>query len=130
MSAQSSESHALDAQAAHEAAQWLVRLHGGVLSGAEEQALQTWRASSAQREEAWQRAMRLVQRIEIVAGRPGGAALRNLARGRRRDAVKLLALALTAAPLVWTAQREAPAWLAQERTATGERRRIVLADGS
>lgn len=59
-------------------------------------------------------------------------ALGRTVRADRRAAVKTLALLLTAAPAGWLAWRASPAreWLADHRTATGERRELRLPDGT
>lgn len=118
---------------ARSAAEWLALLHSGTASPAELAACRHWRSAAPEHELAWQRAERLAGMLGAVPGRTGVAILGRRERGRRHFAKTLLAL-LSAGPLSYTAWQ---AWdedligslAADQRTATGEQRRIVLADG-
>lgn len=114
------------------AAEWYFRLQDAGADPAERAACAAWRAADPRHEAAWAKAERIAG---TFAGLPGELARPVLARKRgaeRRAAVKALALCLCAAPAGWLAWRSQPAreWLAERRTATGEQRRIVLADGT
>ncbi|PHV15199.1 hypothetical protein CSQ90_19455 [Janthinobacterium sp. BJB303] len=125
-------STAIDARAAREAAHWMMRLQGGELDAAARQGLDGWRAAHPDHETAWQRAEQVCRAFGMlpaplalpVLDRPAGAA--------RRAALKTLALLIVAGPAGWSMLKVAPwqAWTAELRTATGEIRRLALADGS
>ena len=114
-----------------EAATWLMELHEGPLSPERRVQLAQWRQRSDQHALAWDRATALLDKFEALP--PAGAAALNrlTARPDRRRAVKVLAALLVAAPTGWLAWRKGP-WQPAGvlRTAVGERRQAVLADGS
>nr|WP_315429714.1 FecR domain-containing protein [uncultured Albidiferax sp.] len=116
---------------AHEAAQWFFRLQSEEASAADHARWADWHAADATHALAWQRAEHIQQQFSRL---PPALALPVLNRRRsdRRMAAKTLAALLVAAPAGWLAWRATPAreWLADHRTATGERRALVLADGS
>lgn len=116
------------------AAEWHFRLHEAGSDPAEQAACAIWRAADPRHEAAWAKAERIAGSF---AGLPGALALPALDRqhrpsAERRRAIKALAALLVAAPAGWLAWQSRPAreLLAEHRTATGERRQIVLADGS
>lgn len=118
-------------QVARAAAQWLALLESGGATEQDRAALQHWRDSCVSHEQAWQKAQLLRQRFAAL---PCALAMGSLDRpdsGRR----KLLKRALGAAVLVpsaWMLSRQLPldVWRADLHTATGERKQVVLADGS
>lgn len=117
---------------AHEAAQWFFRLQSEEASAADRARWATWHAADAAHALAWQRAEQIQQQFGQL---PPALALPVLNRPRqadRRRAAKTLAALLVAAPAGWLAWRASPAreWLADHRTSTGERRTLLLADGS
>lgn len=120
----------IDSAILDEAAAWLVQLQGSDVSAAERKAWQQWHDRSPAHAAAWARAERLL-------GRLGGLPV-ELARpvlGRNHDAMRRqmlgkLVLMLSVAPAAWTAWRYGPEWSADYRTATGEQRSLMLADGS
>lgn len=116
------------ARAAHEAAQWLVRLQTGELDA---EALTRWRQADAQHERAWQRAERILQSLGQAQGQLGADALRQADRAGRRQAVRVLAALLVASSSGLLAWQLAPwqSWRADQRTARGERRHLILPDG-
>jgi len=118
--------------AAKAAAQWLMRLHAGDMSEADQQACARWRASHPDHEFAWQRAQQISRKFGLVPAALGAPTLRQAAQNNRRATLKALTLMIAAGPLAWVAWRNTPwqEWTAQERTATGEQRQIKLTDGS
>ena len=123
----------LDPRVAREAAHWLMRMHPSAEpDDAERRACLAWRASHAQHELAWQRAQRFNEKFAVMPAELGKAALGRPAARQRRQAVKTLAVLLTAAPAGILAYQHLPvaAWGAAYRTATGERRSVQLVDGS
>ena len=114
-----------------EAATWLMELHDGPLPPERRAQLAQWRQRSDQHALAWERATALLGKFQALpAG--GAAALTKLAaRPDRRRTVKVVAALLVAAPAGWLAWRAGP-WqpAAIERTNVGERRQLMLADGT
>lgn len=112
------------------AARWHVELNSG---GADLAALQTWLDASGEHARAWA----LLQQMDgQLAGIPSALAMPALmaAGARRRATAKLLAMLVATGGGVWLGktglQSDAwQAWTAQVHTATGQRRRIQLADG-
>lgn len=120
---------------AREAAHWLMCLHSGQATEAQRQAWARWRSADPAHELAWQRAERLGEKLNRL---PPAAGLQVLDRPQRqpgrRAVIGRLALLLAAVPtghLAWRSwEAWGPAWTASHQTATGERRSIVLADGT
>lgn len=116
-----------------EAAQWLVLLHSGQAQPADWQALERWRAQDAAHDMAWQRAERLARTFGAVPAQLGLPVLANARRGaNRRAALRVLAWVGTAPTAAFLGWRHLPwqEWSAAHRTAVGEQRSVVLADGS
>ncbi len=122
----------IDPAILHEAAGWLVRMQSETLSAADIAALDRWRARSADHEAAWQRAETMLRGFGQVPPHVGGQALRQAHRATRRQAVRILTGLLVLGPAAWMGARELPwrEWRADLRTATGEQRRVALADGT
>ena len=112
------------------AATWYVQLNDGACNEARTQAWRQWLQASPQHAAAWARVEKLQQQWALV---PAQAALSSLgaAQAQRRDVLKVLSL-LLAMGGGWLATEQVPyhALLAQQRTGTGERRTLQLADGS
>lgn len=129
---------AVDPQVRDRAIDWLVRSQSGLMSAGEQQALERWRQSCAEHEQAWQRVSSLPLLLQPGAGLLADATARRTLEAagadprRRRQLLKcLLAFGLLGG-LSWqgadsTLVRSA---LATYRTGVGERRRWALADGS
>lgn len=121
----------IDRRIAREAASWFVRLQNSGAGAAEHAAGAQWRARHADHERAWQLAERFCGRAQLLAGDAERAALERPRSLERRQALKILALLIAAAPLGLAAHRGLPwrEWQADERTATGEQRTLHLPDG-
>ncbi|MQP75638.1 DUF4880 domain-containing protein [Stenotrophomonas sp. MYb238] len=115
-----------------QAAEWMLRLHDGAGSEADRLACERWRNASPANARAWAR----VERLQDLFGQvPPAIALPVLGRpadAGRRNAIKHLALLLSAAPGGWLGWQlwQRSEWSADQRTATGERRQLRLPDGS
>ncbi len=92
---------------------------------------QAWHQQDALHQWAWQQ---LEDFRAELCGVPSELARRtlasDLAQPARRTVLKGLVLGLGVCGLGWTGYRQSPVWLADQRTATGERRSLLLADGT
>ncbi|RKT49640.1 FecR family protein [Azonexus fungiphilus] len=127
---------AVDREIARQAVTWLVELQTAAPGSGIEQAIRDWRARDPAHEAAWQHIETVNARLGSLAS-PLGSALARAALSRpasrsRRQAIKLLAGALFAGGSLLAVERQTPwpAWVADERSGTGQRRRLQLADGS
>ena len=123
----------IDPRVLEQAADWLMQLHSGAASAQQRRACERWRTSDPEHARAWQRAEALLGKL---GGLPPELAMPALDRSReldrssaRRAALLKLAALLAVVPGAWLLM-EQQGWRHDYRTATGERRDIVLADGS
>lgn len=116
---------------ARAAAQWLALLESGAATERDHAALQHWRDSHPQHEQTWQRAQSLRQRFSELPQALAMASLDRPQPGRRAVLKRALGVAALV-PAAWLISRQLPldAWRADLRTATGERKRLPLADGA
>lgn len=126
---------------ARRAVEWLVELQAGAVPPAVRAGWQRWRAEHPDHERAWQRIESVNGHLQALAS-PVNAAIAQATLApprsmRRRRAVTGLAVLLFSGAGAWTVWRQEEAWRAQmalwradQRTAVGERRRLVLEDGS
>ncbi|CAN7200450.1 FecR domain-containing protein [Pseudorhodoferax sp. LjRoot39] len=117
------------------AAQWLACLHAGEATAAQREACAQWRRADPLHELAWQRAERLQAALGTLPPAVGLQVLDRPSRqSGRRTALRSLAALAPAVPagyLAWrSASPETAGWTTAQRTATGERRRTVLPDGT
>lgn len=113
----------VDRRIVHDAAAWLVKLHGDEMTAREHVRLAQWCAQSPEHERAWQAANELARTFGAVPTDIGQATL-----GRQRDrraALKVLAAVALVSPLAWHYSQRAA-----YRTATGEQASFILDDGS
>jgi len=115
---------------ARAAAQWLALLESGAATERDHAALQHWRDSHPQHEQTWQKAQTLRQRFSDLPQALAMASLDRPQPGRRAVLKRALGIAALV-PTAWLVSRQLPieAWRADLHTATGERRRMPLADG-
>lgn len=114
-----------------EAATWLMEMHEGPLDAVQRNKLAQWRQRSPEHERAWSRASLLQETFAALP--PGGAvALKQAGPAGRRKAIKLVAYALALGPTAWLAYHTLSAEEDGTRfeTATGERRELLLDDGT
>jgi transmembrane sensor len=92
--------------------------------------LQHWRDSHPQHEQTWQKAQTLRQRFSDLPQALAMASLDRPQPGRRAVLKRALGIAALV-PTAWLVSRQLPleAWRADLHTATGERKRMSLADG-
>lgn len=125
---------AVPPQVARRAVEWWVDRQAGRTGEAFDAALARWRAEDPAHDAAWRHIETMQQRLGgLTAGldpQAAHAALLSPRAGRRRAAVKALAVLLFAGGAAWMAEpaRRAAIWPADLRTAVGERRTVTLAD--
>ncbi|KVR71620.1 iron dicitrate transport regulator FecR [Burkholderia cepacia] len=125
---------AVPPQVARRAVEWWVDRQAGRTGEAFDAALARWRAEDPAHDAAWRHIETMQQRLGgLTAGldpQAAHAALLSPRAGRRRAAVKTLAVLLFAGGAAWMAEpaRRAAIWPADLRTAVGERRSVTLAD--
>ena len=115
-----------------QASHWLMLHWGGELDAEQRQRFAEWQACDPEHRRAWQRLERLQGTLADVPAHTASAVLRELPEARRRQALKLLGLALLAGGSGYLAQTQLP-WreaMADLRSGTGERLQQALADGS
>ncbi|MCA1326884.1 FecR family protein [Herbaspirillum sp. alder98] len=133
---------ALDNPAAEEAIEWMVLFRSGEASPDDYRRFTDWRAVPGNGQ-AWERIQGMLQRsfapVREVEGRAQGQVqaverivLRPASQGRRKVLRSTLALALTGVATSYLVNRFHPvlAWRSDLHTATGERQRVDLPDGS
>lgn len=127
----------IDTALLHEAADWAMTLQYDTPSEAQRQAFEAWRRQNPAHDVAWQRAQVVFHTFEQVPDAVRGKAVKTLERGykqrcNRREALKLLSLFGFALPGGYLTWRQLPwqSWTADVATATGERKTLVLPDGS
>jgi transmembrane sensor len=121
----------LDHATLEAAARWYVDLYQEAPGTALHEAHRQWLERDLRHRQAWERLARLQDKLERVA--PGIArSTLNGARAKRREVLKVLSLLLAGSALSTLAWRTTPlpSLVADQRTATGERRRVRLDDGS
>lgn len=121
----------LDLPTLEAAATWYVRLNSAPPTEADHQAWRHWLAANPQHARAWARVEKLQSQW---AGLPVDVSLSTLAgvRAQRRAVLKTLGLLLAMGGSGWLAAQQVPyrAMLADQRTATGQRRHVRLDDGT
>ncbi|MDZ5604743.1 DUF4880 domain-containing protein [Pseudomonas sp. RP23018S] len=117
-----------------QAIEWLVRLRYDRPSPRTEQQFQQWLASHPHNPQAWQRVSSLGDELAGLPSAISRSTLDNAQRQRitRRDQLKLLGVLAMAGGLGWINREPLglEQWLADSRTATGERRKLLGSDGS
>lgn len=121
-------------QALRDASQWFARMCASPEHPGLQEQWQRWHRQSPLHQWAWERLTLLQSQVGSV---PGGLAYQVLDKTSlqpsalgRRTLLKGLMLAAGAGTLGWQGYREAPVWLADLSTHTGEQRRERLSDGS
>lgn len=122
----------IERRVAREAARWFISLQSAGVDESQRQACAHWRAEHPDHERAWQLAEAFSARARLIPGDLAKETLGRPANPARRRATKALALLIMAGPAALLLPRSAT-WqqmVADEHSATGERRQVTLADGT
>ena len=122
-------------RALREAAAWYVRLCSGSASEADRRAWQDWHAAQEAHRQAWQRIESMQRHLGAVPAGLAVPALKASLRAEtnaRRHVLRSVVLLAGVGSLGWLGWQHPirQQWMADLRTATGERREVVLPDGS
>ncbi|NYI02289.1 FecR domain-containing protein [Cupriavidus plantarum] len=121
---------------AEQALEWLVELQDAEVSPEVVASWRQWRAAHPDHERAWRRIESVQGRLQPLATPATAgiarAALMPTASRTRRHALKAVAVLLVAGGVTWRAREPSGwrAWTADYRTGVGERRKVVLSDGT
>lgn len=118
-------------QVRKEAAAWYARLCSGEATEAEHRAWSRWHQAHPDNQRAWRRIESFAGLVRQVPAAVATPTLRAATQSRR-TLLKSVVLLASGGALGWLGYRQAPwpTWQADYRTATGEQRALVLADGS
>ncbi|MEG1734554.1 MAG: FecR family protein [Comamonas sp.] len=135
MSAKSAPASSLSSHLLDEAAQWLARQHSGSFTQDDQAGLAQWREQSEAHRQVWAQAQLLAHKFGMVPPAVGMAVLdrRRIQASNRRALLRLVAALAVVPAGVWLGLSAQPWWqlgAGDYRTATGEQRDILLADGS
>lgn len=122
-------------EALEQAAHWFSQLHCEDASPADQEVWGEWLDSRAENRWAWEQVQQLQQRLHGMPSTVTGRTLHlagQSAQPARRAVLKGLAVALGVGVLGYGGYRQGreSGWMADYRTVTGERRSVVLADGT
>lgn len=115
-----------------QALEWQVTLWSGDVSAEEHAGFQRWLATDARHQAAWQVAQRLHEKLTGLPPAVGALALRPPPPPARRRLLTALGW-LAGGGIALGAARQSPQWhmaFADHATRTGERRHVMLADGT
>ena len=124
----------IDSAVVDQAVAWLVKIQSGGASAADSAACDIWRQAHPDHERAWLRLCGLGRDLregtQGVAPQIARSALRGADRQQRRWALKSIAGLGVGAWGAWALRHDIAALGADHRTGVGERRAVVLSDGT
>lgn len=124
----------IDPAIVEQAVAWLVKIQSGSASVREAEACDLWRRAHPDHERAWLRLSGLGRDLREGTGAVPAQVVRSTLRGvdhqQRRWALKAVAGLGVGAVAAWTLRHDIAALNADHRTVAGERRQVVLADGT
>lgn len=127
------ESQALDPAVVDQAIHWQVRLGFNQPDEQTQRAFEHWLQQRPEHLLAWQRVKALGDEFAGMPAQLSRQTLNGAHHGiQRRESLKLLGLLATVGAAAWLGRdyTPVPAMLAQQRSSTGEQRRVQLDDGS
>jgi transmembrane sensor len=116
-------------QIIQQAANWLTRLHDEDVTHTDRRAFESWCQADPRHAVAVERMRALWGSLDTVPAKPARIALNRAftsQRSRGARAMGVLGVVLCG----WLGLQHLPVWMADQRTGVGERRQVVLADGS
>ena len=118
-----------------QAAQWFALLQAQSVSDTDRQRWAAWLDQGQGQRAAWQQVESVAEKFSALSHLPARQILEGanaVARRRRRTVVRMMAVLPVTGLAGWMVEREVPwrGWRAAHRTRTGERRELVLDDGS
>lgn len=127
-------SRSIDPDIVEQAVAWLVKIQSGSASVREAEVCDLWRRSHPDHERAWLRLSGLGRDLREGTGAVPAQVVRSTLRGadrqQRRWALKAVAGLGVGTVAAWTLRHDVAALNADHRTVAGERRQVVLADGT
>ena len=117
----------------HQALEWQVTFWSGEVTQQERDGFAQWLNAAPEHAQAWAQVQRTDTQLQALARPAAGHALRTRSAPQRRRVLLGIAGLLAGGGLAAHAVREAAPWqrvLADHRSARGERREIVLSDGT
>ena len=114
------------------AARWLMQVHRDQVSEDVLKSCEQWRKEDSLHEEAWQRAINIQAKLELIPTETAIKILDREARPNRRDLFKKMFFLITVAPASYITYNTQSwqFWTANYSTDKGQQRQITLADGS
>ena len=122
----------VSAQVAEQAVHWLLEMQQGPLEPRQQQAWEQWLDAHTEHRRAWEHIQRVNQRLRGVSPSLAHAVLNAPKSAARRRALKMLLVLGAGSALTWGLRERQllPPLMADFRSPVGERRRLVLDDGS
>lgn len=115
-----------------QAAEWYFRLQASAATQTDQLACQAWRDADPSHEYAWQRAVAVSQKLQVLPKGLAYTTLRSNHQTNRRRAIKTLAILMAVSGVSWEASQSESArrYFAQYSTGRGEQRKITMHDGT
>ncbi|WP_434608608.1 FecR domain-containing protein [Pseudomonas sp. R1-7] len=122
----------VSAHVAEQAVHWLLEMQQGPLDTRQQQAWEHWLDAHSEHRRAWEHIQRVNQRLRSVSPSLAHAALNAPKSAARRRALKMLLVLGAGSALTWGLRERQllPPLMADFRSTVGERRRLMLDDGS
>lgn len=116
-------------QIIQQAANWLTRLHDEDFTEADRRAFDTWCQADPRHAVAIERMRGLWDSLDTLPAKPARMALNRAFTPQRSRGVQVTGV-LGMVLCAWLGLQHLPVWMADQRTGVGERRQVVLEDGS
>ena len=112
-----------------QAANWLTRLHDEDVTEADRHAFDAWCQADPRHAVAIERMRGLWGSLDTLPAKPARMALNRAFTAQRSRGVQVTGV-LGVVLCAWLGLQHLPVWMADQRTGVGERRQLVLEDGS